>query len=69
MLTWVEKMPEFNTIDGVNLIEKCISCNSITSDIKLNEIVKKCQTHKCKHTVLRKVKINVDLIILCVNPI
>ena len=56
MLIWVEKMPEFNTIDGVNLIEKCISCNSITSDIKLNEFVKKCQTHKCKHTCFKKSK-------------
>ena len=56
MLILVDKIPEFNTIEGVNLIEKCISCNSSTKNMKLNEIIINCQTHKCKATCLKKSK-------------
>jgi len=54
MLIWVDKIPIFNKIEGVILIEKCISCNSSTKNMKLNEIIINFQTHKFKATCFIK---------------
>ena len=56
MLIWVDNLPEFNTVEGVNLIEKTISCEVNTKNIKLNELVVVCQTHKCMATCFKKNK-------------
>jgi len=58
MLVWIEKLPEFNTIEGVQIIENCISCCSNTENLTLNELIKNCQTHKCKNTCFKKNKDN-----------
>ena len=63
MLLWVHNLSEFNTLEGVEIIENCISCNSDSSDLIFNLIVWNCQTNKCKNACLKKVKINVVLII------
>lgn len=56
MLIWISNLPEFNTVDGVRLIEDCISCSLATENLKLNDIIKKCQKHKCKATCFKKSK-------------
>ena len=56
MLLWVENIPLFNTDEGKNLIDDCISCSINTGDNELDEIIKRVQIHKCTHTCFKKNK-------------
>lgn len=49
MLIWIKDAPQFNTPEGVQLIEKVCTC-SIPTDPKLRELVLKLQLHKCTNT-------------------
>jgi hypothetical protein len=56
MLIWINNLPDFNTVEGVKLIEDCISCSLATENTQFNLLIKKCQNHKCKATCFKKSK-------------
>ncbi len=56
MLLWVDISYDFNSPEGIALIDTVISCKKISDDSEIEELIKKCQTHKCTHTCFKKNK-------------
>lgn len=50
MVCWTEGAPAFDTPEGIELIDKVVSCSLNTGDARLNELVSRVQMHKHTET-------------------
>lgn len=50
MIVWCKDMPDFNSPEGINLLESIITCEIPENDSELKDLVTRLQTHRHTHT-------------------